>query len=377
MGRPHPESAFPAYYRRTLLPAEPSLAFSIAGRAIGDGAPTYVIAELSANHLGDIERAHRLVEAAGDAGADAVKLQTFTAETITIKSDRPEFRIASGTAWDGRTLHDLYLEAAAPWDWFEPLQRHANDRGMALFSSPFDPTAVDFLEHHTAPAYKVASAELIDLGLIERVARTGMPMIMSTGMATLDEIEEGVSAARRAGAEDLVLLKCTSSYPAPAEESNLRTIPDMARRFGTPVGLSDHTMGSSVPVAAVALGAVAIEKHLTLSRADGGPDAGFSTEPAEFAALVESIHAAEAALGSVSYKPTAAEAPSRILRRSLFAVEDIPAGEVFTEQNVRSIRPGHGLHTRHLTEILGTRAARAIERGTPMSWELVEGGQPT
>jgi pseudaminic acid synthase len=375
MAQPRRESAFRHTTDVTLSPAETSLAFSIAGRAIGDGSPTYVIAELSANHLGDLQRAHRLVEAAGDAGADAVKLQTFTADTITISSDRPEFRIASGTVWDGRTLHDLYVEAAAPWDWFEPLQRHARARAMALFSSPFDPTAVDFLERHAAPAYKVASAELVDIGLIERVARTGMPMIMSTGMSTLDEIEEGVSAARRAGAEDLLLLKCTSSYPAPAEESNLRTIPDMARRFGTPVGLSDHTIGSSVPVAAVALGAVAIEKHLTLSRADGGPDAGFSTEPREFAAMVESIRSAQAALGSVSYEPTAAEDPSRILRRSLFAVEDVSVGDVLTEKNVRSIRPGHGLHTRYLPELIGRRAARAIERGTPMSWDLVEGGQ--
>jgi N-acetylneuraminate synthase len=352
------------------------LKFSIAGRTIGDGSPTYVIAELSANHLGEFGRAHRLVDAAADAGADAVKLQTFTAETITIDADRPEFRIASGTAWDGRTLHDLYLEAAAPWDWFEPLQRHANDRGVTLFSSPFDTSAVEFLERHGAPAYKVASAELIDIGLIERVARTGMPMIMSTGMATLTEIEEGVAAARAAGAENLLLLKCTSSYPAPPEESNLRTIPNMAAHFGTLIGLSDHTMGSSVPVAAVALGAVAIEKHLTLSRRDGGPDAGFSSEPREFAAMVESVRAGEAALGAVTYEPTPSEARSRILRRSLFVVEDVAAGEPFSEQNVRSIRPGHGLHTRHLPEVLGRRAARSIERGTPMSWDLVEGGRP-
>lgn len=376
-GQTPPRVDIPAYYRGSLLMRRsPSVNFSIAGRTIGDGSPTYVIAELSANHLGELDRAHLLVKSAAAAGADAVKLQTFRADTITIDADRPEFRIASGTAWDGRTLHDLYREAAAPWEWFEPLRRHANDLGMALFSSPFDTSAVEFLAQHAAPAYKIASAELVDLGLIQRVARTGMPMIMSTGMATLAEIDEGVAAARAAGAEDLLLLKCTSSYPAPPEESNLRTIPDMRARFGTLVGLSDHTLGSSVPVAAVSLGAVAIEKHLTLSRGDGGPDAGFSTEPREFAAMVEAMRAAQAALGSVSYEPTPAEAGSRILRRSLFAVEDIAAGEAFTEHNVRSIRPGHGLHTRHLPELLGRRAGRPIERGTPMSWDLVEGGRP-
>ena len=347
----------------------------IEGRDIGPGAPTYVIAELSANHRHEFDAALNLVRAAADAGADAVKLQTYTADTITIDSDRPEFRVGAGTVWDGRTLHSLYAEASTPWEWHEPLKRAATDLGLHLFSSPFDPTAVDFLEHLGVPAYKVASFELVDVGLIGRVARTGKPMIMSTGMATLDEITEGVAAAREAGATDLALLKCTSAYPAPPEEANLRTIPDMAERFSVPVGLSDHTLGTDVAVAAVALGACIVEKHLTLSRADGGPDGGFSTEPAEFRAMVAGIRAAERALGSASYEPSAAEAPSRILRRSLFVVADVAKGEPLSEANVRSIRPGHGLHTRHLPTVLGRRAARDIERGTPLSWELVEASE--
>jgi pseudaminic acid synthase len=343
----------------------------IASRQIGDGAPAYVIAELSANHRQRLEAAAELVSAAADAGADAVKLQTYTADTITIDADGPEFRISSGTAWDGRTLHDLYAEAATPWEWHEPLQRLATERGIHFFSSPFDASAVELLEGLGVPAYKIASFEIVDVGLISRVARTGKPMIISTGMATADEIGEAVSAARSAGARDVALLKCTSAYPAPPEESNLRTIPDMAARFGVPVGFSDHTLGTTVPVAAVAVGAAIVEKHLTVSRADGGPDGAFSLEPAEFAAMVEAIRTAERAMGEVSYQPGDHEAPSRILRRSLFVVEDVAAGQPFTEGNLRSIRPGHGLHTRHLPELLGRRAARDVARGTPMSWELV------
>ena len=346
----------------------------IAGRPIGSNAPTYVIAELSANHRNSFEAALRLVSAAADAGVDAVKLQTYTPDTITLDSDRPEFRIGSGTVWDGRTLHDLYAEAATPWEWHEPLQRAATDRGLHFFSSPFDDSAVELLEGLEVPAYKVASFEIVDVGLIARVARTGKPMIMSTGMATLDEITEGVTAARAAGATDLALLKCTSAYPAPPEDADLRTIPDMAARFQLPVGLSDHTLGTAVPVAAVALGAAIIEKHLTLSRADGGPDGGFSLEPAELRDMVDGIRTAEKALGSVNYQPSDLEAPSRILRRSLFVVEPVRAGESFTIQNVRSIRPGHGLHTRHLPEVLGKTATRDIERGTPLEWALVATG---
>jgi pseudaminic acid synthase len=343
----------------------------IAGRPIGSEAPTYVIAELSANHQGSLENAVHLVEAAADAGADAIKIQTYTADTITLAVDRPEFRIGSGTVWDGRTLHDLYAEAATPWEWHEALQRAATDRGLHFFSSPFDASAVDFLERLRVPAFKIASFEIVDVGLIARVARTGRPMIISTGMATLDEITEAVDAARAAGGSEIALLKCTSAYPAPPEDVNLRTIPDMSARFGVPVGLSDHTLGTTVPIAAVAAGAAIIEKHLTLRRSDGGPDGGFSLEPDELRAMVDGIRIAEKAMGRVSYEPTPHERGSRMLRRSLFAVEPIRAGEPFTEKNVRSIRPGHGLHTRHLADVVGSHATRDIERGEPLSWELV------
>jgi pseudaminic acid synthase len=343
----------------------------IDGRAIGAGAPSYIIAELSANHRHDFGAAVRLVEAAADAGADAVKLQTYTADTMTIDSDRPEFRVGAGTVWDGRTLHSLYAEAYTPWEWHEPLQRAAHEHGLHFFSSPFDATAVDFLERLNVPAFKVASFELVDVNLIAAMARTGKPLIVSTGMSTLGEIEEGVAAARSAGCSQLALLKCTSAYPAPPEEANLRTIPDMSDRFDAPVGLSDHTLGHTVAVAAVAVGARLVEKHLTLSRADGGLDGGFSTEPDEFKEMVDAIRTVEKALGTVSYEPSPTEAPSRLLRRSLFAVESIAAGEAFTERNIRSIRPGHGLHTRHLGEVIGRRAAQDIERGTPLRWELV------
>lgn len=345
----------------------------IADRQIGNGAPTYVIAELSANHRQRLESAVQLVDAAADAGADAVKLQTYRPDTITIDVHRPEFRIGSGTVWDGRMLYDLYAEAFTPWEWHEPLQRRATERGMHFFSSPFDHTAIDLLESLHVPAYKIASFEIVDVGLIARVAATGKPMIISTGMATLEEIEEGIGAARDAGATELALLKCTSAYPAPPEETNLRTIPDMAARFGVPIGLSDHTLGTSVPIAAVGIGAAIIEKHLTLSRTDGGPDGGFSLEPGEFAKMVEGIRTAQRAIGQVSYEPSAHETSSRALRRSLFAVEDIRAGELLSTTNVRSIRPGQGLHTRYLPMLVGRRAVRDIERGTPMAWDLVDG----
>jgi N-acetylneuraminate synthase len=258
-----------------------------------------------------------------------------------------------------------------PWDWQPRLKDHANDLGLELFSSPFDPTAVEFLERIGVPAYKIASAEIVDVGLIRRVAATGKPMIISTGMATLPEIEEAVGAAREAGATEIALLKCTSAYPAPPDEANLRTIPDLAARFDVLVGLSDHTMELGVPVAAVVLGAVIVEKHLTLARADGGPDGGFSLEPHEFAEMVRQIRIAEQALGAVSYTPTPREVPNRAFRRSLFVVEDVSAGEALTERNVRSIRPASGLHARHLPEVLGRHAARDIPRGTPLAWELI------
>jgi len=329
------------------------------------------VAELSANHDQSFDQAVRILRVAKDAGADAVKLQTYTADTITLRSEKECFRIAGGTLWDGRILHDLYQEAFTPWEWQPKLKEIADELGMHLFSSAFDDSAVDFLERMNVPAYKVASFELVDIGLIEKMARTGKPLIMSTGMASVDEISEAVGAARGAGAAQIALLKCTSAYPAPPEEANLLTIPELARRFGCPVGLSDHTMGIAVPVAAVALGACIIEKHLCLRRADGGPDGAFSLEPQEFKAMVEAVRTAEKALGSVQFAPGPREANSLKFRRSLFVVEDIKKGELFTKQNVRSIRPADGLHPRHFNEVLGKHAACDIERGTPLGWALV------
>src|SRR5229473_455643 len=343
----------------------------IRKRRVGPGNPVYCIAEVSANHNQDFAQAVRIIEAAKDAGADAIKLQTYTPDTMTIASDREEFRIGGGTLWDGRNLHDLYGEAYTPWEWQPRLKQVAEDLGMDLFSSAFDFTAVDFLEQMGVPAHKVASFELVDLPLIQRMAGTGKPLIMSTGMASEEEIDEALQTARKAGATQIALLKCTSAYPAPAEEMNLRTIPEMARRFGVPVGLSDHTMGIAAPVAAVALGACIIEKHLTLSRATPGPDSTFSLEPQEFKAMVDAIRTAEKVLGEVYFGLSCKQESSRVFRRSLFVVQDVKRGETFTPENVRSIRPGYGLHTRYLGEVLGKRAVRDIERGTPLSWDLV------
>jgi pseudaminic acid synthase len=343
----------------------------IGRRSIGPGHPVYVVAELSANHNQNFDHAVRIIEAAKQAGADAIKLQTYTPDTITIASDREEFRIRGGTIWDGRNLHELYGEAYTPWEWQPKLKKVAEDLGMDLFSSAFDSTAVSFLEEMGVPAHKVASCELVDIPLIQRMARTGKPLIMSTGMATVEEIEEALQSARGAGATEIALLKCTSAYPAPAKEMNLRTIPEMARRFGVPVGLSDHTMGIAAPVAAIALGACILEKHLTLSRSTPGPDSAFSLEPQEFKAMMDAVRTAEQVLGEVHFGLSAKEAASRAFRRSLFVVKDVKQGEAFTAANVRSIRPGNGLHPRHLPEVLGKRAARDAERGTPLSWELV------
>jgi len=345
----------------------------IGHRRIGTGQPIYIIAELSANHNQDFGQAVQLIHAAKDAGADAIKLQTYTPDTITIDCDNEYFRVGGGTLWDGRTLYDLYGEAYTPWEWQPKLKAVANDLGMDLFSSPFDFTAVDFLEEMGVPAYKIASFELVDLPLIRRVAQTGKPIIMSTGMATLAEIDEAVRTAREAGVTQIALLKCNSAYPAPPEEMNLLTILHLAKAFGAPVGLSDHTLGIAVPVAAVALGACIIEKHFTLSRSVPGPDSTFSLEPQEFKAMVEAVRVAEKALGKVSYEVTERETASRVFRRSLFVVRDVEAGEVFTEENVRSIRPGYGLHTRYLEEVLGKRSSTEIPRGTPLSRYLVEG----
>jgi N-acetylneuraminate synthase len=343
----------------------------IGDRWIGRGCPTFCVAELSANHGAHFERALQIVEAARHAGADAIKLQTYTPDTITIACGTDTFRIGGGTLWDGKTLHELYGEAYTPWEWQPHLKKAAEELGMQCFSSAFDETAVDFLETMDVPAHKVASFELVDLPLIRKMAATGKPLIISTGMATIEEIEEALTTARNAGAKQIALLKCTSAYPAPAEEMNLRTIPELGRRFDVPVGLSDHTMDISVPVAAVSLGACLIEKHLTLSRAAGGPDSAFSLEPAEFKAMVEAVRTTERALGTVHFGVSEREASSRVFRRSLFVVRDLRKGEKFTADNIRSIRPGHGLHTRHLAEVLGKTAAFDIVQGTPVSWDLV------
>ena len=344
----------------------------IGTRTIGAGHPVYVVAELSANHNQNFDQAVKIIQAARQAGADAVKLQTYTADTITIDCDREPFRIAGGTLWDGRTLYELYREAYTPWEWQPKLKQAANDLGMDLFSTPFDDNAVDFLETMNVPAHKLASFELVDIALIQKMARTGKPLIMSTGMARAEEIEEGVQAARQAGATQIALLKCTSAYPATADDMNLRTIPELARRFAAPAGLSDHTLGNAVAVAAVTLGACIIEKHITLSRTLKGPDSQFSLEPQEFKAMVEAVRTTERALGAVHFGASAQEASSLVFRRSLFVVQDLQRGEEFTARNVRSIRPAHGLHTRHLPQVLGKRASRDIPRGTPLGWDLVE-----
>lgn len=332
--------------------------------------PSYIIAEISANHNGSIERAEAIVRAAADAGADAVKLQTYTADTITIPCDNEFFRI-KGTLWEGKTLHTLYQEAYTPWEWQPRLKALANDLGMDCFSTPFDATAVDFLEEMNVPCHKVASFEVVDIPLLKKIASTGKPVIMSTGMASLAEIDEAVTTLRENGSRELALLKCTSAYPAPPEEANLRTIPHLAQAFNCVAGLSDHTLGSAVAVGAVVVGARIIEKHFTLARADGGSDSAFSMEPDEFKQMVQDIRTVEKALGSVCYDLTPKQKESKVFRRSLFVVKDMAAGEVFTEENVRSIRPGYGLPPRFLPLVLGRRSSKPITRGTPLAFALL------
>jgi pseudaminic acid synthase len=343
---------------------------SLGSRTIGRGWPPFVIAEMSGNHNQSLDRALALVDAAANAGAHGLKIQTYTADTMTLDLEEGEFCITDPKSlWKGRTLYQLYEEAHTPWDWHKPIFERARKLGMIPFSTPFDDTAVDFLEGLDVTCYKVASFENTDIPLIRKVAATGKPMIISTGMATAAELDETVRAARQAGCRDLILLKCTSTYPATPDNTNILTIPHMRELFDCEVGLSDHTMGVGVAVASVALGATVIEKHFTLRRADGGVDSAFSLEPEEMAHLVEETERAWQALGNVAYGPTDAERASLAFRRSLYVVKDIDAGQPFTRDNIRAIRPGHGLPPGALDTVLGHRASENIKRGTPLAWK--------
>ncbi len=343
----------------------------IDGKSVGAKNPPFIIAEMSANHNGSLEAALRLIKAAKASGVDAIKIQTYTPDTITLKCDLPHFQINEGL-WAGRTLYDLYQWAHTPWEWHKPMFDYAREIGITIFSSPFDKSAVDLLEDLNVPAYKIASFEAIDLPLIKYAASTGKPLIISTGMASLDEIKEAVDAARGAGCRQLAILHCVSGYPAPAEDYNLLTISDMIERFGIVTGLSDHTLDKATAIASVALGASIIEKHFTLDRTANGPDDSFSIEPIEMRALCESARTAWRALGSVSYERKSSEKTSAIFRRSLYFVVDVQAGDEINESNVRSIRPGYGLPPKYFEEILGRKAIRDISKGTPVSWELMK-----
>ncbi len=343
----------------------------IDGKYIGNGHPTFIIAELSANHNGSLEVALETVRAAKRTGADCIKLQTYTADTITIDSRKDDFLI-KGTIWEGRNLHELYQEAYTPWEWHQALFEEAEKQGLICFSSPFDKTAVDFLEALHVPAYKIASFEITDIPLIEYVASKGKPVILSTGIATIADIELAIAACKRMGNHDIALLKCTSSYPAPIEEANMIMVKDLAERFGVLTGLSDHTMGSTVPVVATCFGAKIIEKHFILDHSIGGPDASFSMDEAEFTAMVKAVREAEAAIGVVDYTLTDKQAKGKDFSRSLYVVEDIKVGEVISEKNVRSIRPGFGLHPKYYHEILGKKAISDIEKGTRFGFDLIE-----
>lgn len=339
---------------------------------IDNSSKTFVIAELSANHNQDFEIAVKTIKAAKKVGADAIKLQTYTADTITINCNNEHFQIKGGTLWDGKILYDLYKEAYTPWEWQPKLKQIAEEEGLICFSSPFDKTAVDFLEKMDVPAYKVASFEITDIPLIEYIASKGKPVIISTGIATLSDIEEAVNACRRVGNNDIALLKCTSSYPAPIDEANLLTIPQLRDTFKVIPGLSDHTMGSDVAIAAVALGAKIIEKHFILDRNLGGPDAAFSMEPEEFKQMVTSIRNVEKAIGTVNYQLSPKVEKSRIFARSLFIIKDVKEGESITEENVRSIRPGNGLHPKYYNQIIGKKFRKDFKMGTPLSWKMFE-----
>lgn len=344
----------------------------IGNLEIGRHAAPVIVAELSGNHNGSLERALKIVEAAAQCGAQALKLQTYTADTMTLDISEGEFFISNpASLWAGRSLYDLYQEAYTPWEWHEPLFRRANELGMVAFSTPFDATSVEFLESLQVPAYKIASFENIDLPLIRKVAATGKPIIMSTGMASLAELDEAVTAAREAGCKDLILLQCTSSYPADPAYSNLANIPRLRELFDCEVGLSDHTLGIGASVASVALGATLIERHFTFARADGGVDSTFSLEPVELKQLVQEARVAWQALGKVHIGPTDIELGSLKTRRSLYICEDLVAGAVLTEKNLRAIRPGHGLPPKYFDQLIGKRVSRAVKRGTPASWDLL------
>jgi pseudaminic acid synthase len=340
-------------------------------RKIGFNYPTFIIAELSANHLQDFNLAKETIKAMKDSGADAVKFQTYTPDTITIDSKNEYFQIKQGTIWDGKNLYELYQEAYTPWEWQPKLKKFAEKQGLIPFSSPFDKTAVDFLEDMDMPAYKIASFEITDIPLIEYIASTGKPIIISTGIAELCDIELALQTCRKEGNDQIALLKCTSSYPAPSEEINLNTIPNLKETFNTIVGLSDHTLGNSISIAATALGARIIEKHFILDRKLGGPDADFSTEPDEFKNMVNSVREVEKALGNISYELSKGTKSNRDFSRSLFVVEDMKKGDEFTENNIRSIRPGFGLHPKYLMGIIGKKATEDISKGTPLSWNLI------
>ena len=343
----------------------------IAGRKIGADHPPYVICEMSANHNGSLDKALEIIDVAARTGCDAIKLQTYTADTITLNSDDDAFRIKGGL-WDGRTLHDLYQEAHTPWDWHRILFERAAHHGVTMFSSPFDTTAVDLLMDLNAPAFKIASFEVIDLPLIRYVASTGKPMIISTGMADDEEIEEAAQAARDGGCKEFVLLHCVSGYPAPASDYNLATIPNMARRWGVPVGLSDHTLDNTTAIASVALGASVIEKHFTLDRSGGGPDDSFSLEPKEFTELCTGARTAWEAVGRVDYGRKSSEIGNVTFRRSLYFVKDLAAGEIVTADAIRSVRPGYGLSPKHADALVGMRTTCAVNANTPTDWALVE-----
>ena len=345
--------------------------FKIGNKEIGENKPTFIIAELSANHMNNFDIAVKTIEAMAESGADAVKFQTFTPDTLTIDCDNEYFQIKQGTVWDGQILHELYEDAYMPWDWQPELKKIAEDLGLIVFSSPFDKTSVDFLEDMDVPAYKIASFEITDIPLIEYVASKGKPIIISTGIASLEDIELAVKTCLNTGNDKIALLKCTSSYPAPFEEINLNTIPDIKNKFGVVVGLSDHTLGGEVSTAAVALGAKIIEKHFILDRNMGGPDSEFSMEPNEFKQMVDSIRNVEKALGEVRYELSDKMKSNREFSRSLFVVKDMKKGEIITEDNVRSIRPGFGLHPKYLKEILGKRINKDLKKGTPFKLEFI------